>query len=280
MAFAAALCGAQIAAPARAADQPVRLDYALYAGGLKALDIAARLEFGEPGGDYGVRLRVETAGWIARLFPFLMEAQSRGARADGGLAPARYVTANRWGDNGVRWVELTYADAGPPAVRAEPPAEQDDRQVVPAEARRGTVDPVTAVAGLLFAAEDGCDGRAEVFDGRRRYDLVLAGRGRDTIAPDSYASYAGPAQVCELQMRQITGFWEKHDMKRRYPDTVRIWLAEAVAGAPPVPVRLEADTLIGALRVHLVKTARGADAELADSGLLPARKAELGQDLR
>ncbi len=165
------------------------------------------------------------------------------------------------------------APGAPPEVSAEPPSDEDDRDVVPEAARLGTVDPVSAIYGLVLDSEDGCSGRRAVFDGRRRYDIVAQDRGEGTVPPSSYAVYDGPARLCRLTIEKVEGFWTKYDMKRRYPDTVDVWLAKVARDLPALPVRLEAETLIGALRVHLTDVQRGRAADLPASGLFPLEAA-------
>lgn len=285
-----ALALALSVAPARAelenrTPPPLGLEYGLFVGGLQALDFSTRVELQATG--YDIRFQARTDGFIGRLFPFVIEARSEGARADGRLRPARYATANRWGENGKRWVSMRYAggveagggayggadDGAPPEVAAQPPSSEDDREVVPEAARRGTVDPVSAVYGLVLDSEDGCSGRRAVFDGRRRYEIVAEDRGRGTVPPSSYAVYEGPARLCRLTIEKVEGFWTKYDMKRRYPDTVDVWLAKVARDLPALPVRLEAETLIGALRAHLTDVRRGGAADLPASGLFPLEAA-------
>lgn len=285
LAFAAALAlaAAWPAAPTRAESQappPLGLEYGLFVGGLQALDVSTRVDLRESG--YDIRFQARTDGFIGRLFPFVIEARTGGARADGRLRPARYATANRWGDNGKRWVSMRYAgdggsDESAPEIAAEPPSDEDDRDVVPEAARLGTVDPVSAIYGLVLDSEDGCSGRRAVFDGRRRYDIVAEDRGEGTVPPSSYAVYDGPARLCRLTIEKVDGFWTKYDMKRRYPDTVDVWLAKVARDLPALPVRLEAETLIGALRVHLTGVQRGRAAELPASGLFPLEEARSGR---
>jgi hypothetical protein len=71
----------------------------------------------------------------------------------------------------------------------------------------------------------------------------------------------------------VTGFWQKYESKRRYPDKVDVWLARVAEELPPLPVRIETDTLVGALRVHLNEITRGSEAKLPDAGLFPLKRA-------
>jgi len=263
-----------------AAAKPVELTYKLWVGGLHGLTMQARVE--EDGQRYDLSLRARTRGWTGTIFPFVLEARSIG-RVDGARArPERFRTASREGSDAIRWAALDYPDGtGAPQVRAEPdPGEERDRALVPEHARRGTLDPVSAVYTLLRKASDGCEGTARIFDGRRRFDLTARDAGTERIRESSYALYSGEARVCDLTLRRVRGFEQDRGgggkggagsggSDSKYPDTVRVFLAEVAAGLPPLPVRLEAVTLIGSLRAHLVELDAGADAGIGERELLP-----------
>jgi hypothetical protein len=275
--LAGGLAGLILSAPVQA-EEPAsaRLSYALYVGGLNALNFDTRIQLADR--RYDIRLQARTAGLTGRLFPFILEGRADGVRAEGRLRPANFATANLWGENGKRWVRMAYPEDAPaqdrvPEVTAEPDPAKDDRKVVPDGARAGTRDPISAVYGLILAEDGLCEGRREVFDGRRRYDVTAKRVGEGEIRESSYAIYAGPAIRCEVRLEKVTGFWEKYDAKRRYPDTVEVWLAEVADDLPPLPVRIEATTLVGALRVHLTGITRGAGARLPDSELFPLKRA-------
>ena len=205
----------------------------------------------------------------------MLEGRAEGTRAEGGrLRPGAFATANLWGDNGKRWVRMAYSGPdGAPEVTAEPAASNDDRAVVPAEARGGTRDPISAIYGLILGRGEVCAGTHEIFDGRRRYDVSAENLGPARVPDSSYAVYSGQATKCRIRIEKVTGFWDKYESKRRYPDTVDVWLARVGQDLPPLPVRIEADTLVGALRVHLSQVTRGSDATLPDAGLFPLQRA-------
>lgn len=259
----------------------VRLDYELYAGGLQAIDLSARLDL-EPEG-YEFRVQARTDNWIGWLFPFVLESRASGSRHGETPTPERYRTANRWRDNDVRWVALRYSGRDgniSPHVAAEPASAEDDRPVVPTQARAGTVDPLTALLRLLLRGDPACGGEVAVFDGRRRYDLAGQPMGTRTIEASSYTVFDGEAQGCRLTFKPVTGFWNRFDEEKRYPRTVDVWTARVADGLPPVPVRMEADTGFAAIRMHLTGIRRGAAAVLPPSGLEVLEEATLmPQDL-
>ncbi len=161
---------------------------------------------------------------------------------------------------------MTYADDGPPEVRAVPALGEDDRAVVPASARLGTVDPLSGIFDLLQAEDGGCLGSVPVFDGRRRYDVVGTPMGQRVIPESSYTAYEGPADGCRLRIEPVSGFWRKFDEESRYAGSLRVWTAPVAEDLPPVPVRVEAETGFRAIRVHLTAIHRGDSAALPETG--------------
>ena len=239
------------ASDAGAADR-IGLGYRLYAGGLHALTFDAAVDVG--GSAYEVDFTARTDGWIGKLFDLVLTANAHGRRTESGLRPQLFRTANRWQGNDERWVRLTYGDPDTPLAEAEPPPSEDDREAVPEAMRRGTVDPITAVFELLGAGGgESCQGRAAVFDGRRRYDLEARRVGEGGLRATRYNIYSGPALECRLVFREIQGFWKKTHLQGRYPEEIRVWLAEMGADKVPVPVRMSAKTRFSAVLVHLTR---------------------------
>jgi hypothetical protein len=264
--------------------EPMRLDYTIYAGGLRALSLDLRLATDPPA--YRLQSQVRTTGFLADLVPFVLEAVALGALTPDGPRPDRYVTANRWRDRDIRRVVMNYGDSATPGVTAEPSPQKDDRSVVPEAKRRATVDPLTGIFDLLLARGAGCAGTAEIFDGRRRYDISAATGGSKRVDPGSYGVYSGTATLCRLSVETIGGFWNRFDERKRYPDAVRVYLADAVEGAPPVPVRIEMDTGYANIIGHLTGISRNGRASLPATGLdvveaaPSAPKAQAGEGVR
>src|SRR5690606_23078870 len=69
-------------------------------------------------------------------------------------------------------------------AEATPPPELDDRSPVPEALLAGTLDPLSAALRAALAAEAGrpCEGRLDIFDGRRRYALHFEDRRQDADA--------------------------------------------------------------------------------------------------
>ncbi len=227
--------------------------YEVYSGGFQALTLVLRYD-GAAGERYAARLRARSDGFLANFFTFRLESEAEGRRTAAGPAPRRFRTEARWADNSPRRVALTYRDDGRIETEVVPPPEADARRPVPEAARRGTLDPVSAVVKLLEAstAAGRCAGEARIFDGRRRLDIAAEPLGQAEIEPSGYTVYAGPAQLCRVALEPITGFWDGEERRERYPSELRVFLAEVAEGQPALPVRVEMDLIArGAVRAHL-----------------------------
>lgn len=256
----AALLLGLLAAARPAPAETLAVAYHVYVGGIHGLTVEASFALPEASGEAGdtaylAAFEARTDNLIGRIYPYRLSARSAGLSAADGLRPAHFQSlAER--RSGIRKVRLRYAADGSVAVEREPeepPRPAPDRVPVTEAMTRDTLDPGSALV-LLFdtlARTGRCAGTAPVYDGRYRYDLVARTIGPAELEASRYGAYAGPAVECELAVRPVAGFRRK--WAARLPETVRVWLAPPIPGAPPLPVRIEASSYIGAVRAHLVR---------------------------
>jgi hypothetical protein len=250
---------------AGAADgETVRLSYDAYLGPFYVVSAEAELRLA--GDRYRVVTRARSEGIASMLFSWQSEARSEGMRAGRQLLPLRHEVDGEWRGE-LRQIRLSYADAyaGPDdAVRpidfqVKPPVDTAERDPVPAALTVGTVDPLSATLSVLLRIAGGgrCEGQLAVFDGRRRYDMIVR-PGAPAVLPAVHSSiFSGAAQRCDFELRRIAGFWKKDSrFGRRVTDPV-LWVASPLDGVPPVPVRFTAETGFGDLRIHLTRVQRG-----------------------
>jgi len=256
-----------LAAPARAADQlaaltpgapapDYRLSYDIFFGGLKfsTFDIALGLTEER----YRIGIEARTAGALGWFYDWRLEAESEGmVSQDGAVEAVAHRTTSFW-RGGDRSVTIDYAEGAVAEVEVRPPPDEDDREAVPEAELADVVDPMSAIVGLLLRAKrDGlCVPEQRIFDGRRRYNALLADVPAVELDAAGYSAYRGPAQGCALSFERIAGFLNE-PRRRVKTDRIVVWVAPVYAGGPPVPVRLEADSSVGALRVHLTRARNG-----------------------
>ncbi len=254
----------QAAAGSALADDPqpkpaVGLDYRIFIGGLQAL--AATVTIASDPSRYDVEIKARTAGAIGRIFPWTIDIGSKGNVTGDALQPVEHAqTSNFQGK--LRSVTLDYDGHGGFLDRkVVPDAHEDQRDEVPPDKTRDTLDIVSAVlAGLRNVDRTGsCATRVPVFDGRRRFDLVYSDDGHETIEPSDVEAYSGDALRCAVKVEPVAGFWRKNQKKfwsRRVDGEdqvipIAVYIARVGAAKVEVPVRIESTSPFGPLVLNL-----------------------------
>jgi hypothetical protein len=150
-------------------------------------------------------------------------------------------------------VSLTYEN-GQPRLYANPTYSTTGFEV-PAEEKKSTLDPLSAVmmitSGVMADANNPCGYTAPVFDGRRRYDLVMT-KVKDTNIVLDNGLYKGKGVQCLVKYKQVAGFRPGVTQRRPVPDINMIvaTIPSGVAGRNyVVPLRLWSDTSFGPISV-------------------------------
>ena len=251
--FLVALGGFLSTPPAMGANSGLTANFELYMGGFQVAK--ADIELGLYDDCFDLRLAAEPYGVVSYLTSFKLVSWADGCRSAAEVVPASYSVDYFKNGRKKRWVRVNYKGNDGPLIRAEPAPENDHRDPVPHGLRDGSLDPLSAVLAIIEAItrEGRCDGERPVYDGRRLFRVKLSHVGSAELPPSDYAAYAGTAIECLVRIEKVAGFKKSEIRKRHFPEKVRVYLAEAVPGAPLLPVRLEADYRFGQIRVHAAK---------------------------
>lgn len=232
-------------------DSRVTLDYHVYFGGMNVMQLG--VDVGVAPDAYDVTARIQTVGVAGFMVPWKSVVASEGSIDDGRVEP-RLHRVNAESRNGARSTAIDFDDNGEvTTVALVPPPGKGPNDQVPPELRRGAIDPPSALFAVtrLMSQDGQCQGRMRVFDGRRRYDVVLTDRGHEMLPPNDYSAYAGRALRCDFHFEPIVSeYVAQPDHKRRFRSG-RAWFAELFPGRPVVPVRLEIDGDYAQTLVHL-----------------------------
>jgi hypothetical protein len=226
--------------PAAGHAQPLRATYEVHAAGMVVLEMTATFDFRLDG--YAVETLLRTRGLAAAIVGGEQVSRVRGGWADVAPVPASYVSEGVWRGR-ARRIALDWDQRQPRVLELLPPNEEE-REPVPEALMRGTMDVLSALAGLSrqVARDRRCDAEAPVFDGRRRSDFAARSEGWEAIRPWRGA-WHGTALRCGFEGRQVAGF--RRDQERAEaaaPQRGTAWIASPHEGAPPIPVRLDIPT--------------------------------------
>lgn len=239
------------------------LTYGIHIGGVHVLDANADMALGPDG--YRAGLKMETDGFLGRVAQWKTDVRAQGHLSGPLPRPRQFTAHGSWRDQ-PRLTTVDYTPDGTPTLTLADPEPEKDREPVPADLRLGTVDPVSAIVAVLdqVAKKGDCDITVPVYDGRQRYDLVFATQGPATLEATDLSVYAGPATACSVKYKPLAGRWKENRQRdrdregaKRKDVPVTLYIAPAIAGGPPVPVRLEMDSPLGAVKVHLAVVKAG-----------------------
>ncbi|TWB47003.1 DUF3108 domain-containing protein [Nitrospirillum viridazoti] len=242
---------------AHAAETPqhLRLGYDVYVGGLKMGRMTLETEI--KGEDYRVTVAADAGDMLARLIKWSYTAEADG-RFGGvnGVAPRHFHSLRTLRDK--RW-DATLSYAAPYGTHdtavtftQTPPPSPDDANAVPPDQRPGTVDLLSAAVAISRHAEGGdCASRLPVYDGRRRYDVLMESRPRRHIEKSDYTVFDGDAIGCHVAILPVAGFQPAGRGSQNFwtaapdgkPRGFDLWVGRPIPGGPVVPVRLEAGEL-------------------------------------
>ncbi len=250
------MCGG----PAGAAGNNARLTYVGYLGGAPVLSLGANIQVPtgtKPrDGAYIVTADIATTGNLAMLYPFSQSLKASGALKGHRPQPASYRSDMQvW--NRRESVALTYGANGAVGIEANPLTRQAQLAQQQGYAN-GTMDPASLLVAVasVFAQTGTCGGRYALFDGARRYDLVLEQGGFADLDPTANGYYAGSATECTATPELVAGFQQSALQANLYPQSAKLWLAPAIAGFPSVPVRIVAQSSFGEMTLELTQVSQ------------------------
>ena len=210
--------------------RPVNTIYDLYLGGIKAGELSFDADIA--GDAYSARSELRTAGVVGMVYKASFEAETEGTIAGEAMVPGRFQAASRM-KRKEQFVEMRYAGDAPAEIRAEPAFVPKPWQIEPTE-QKGAADPITAA---LLALAPGpvaeiCNKTVDVFDGRRRYAVILGAPEKD-----------GQRIRCPALYRRIAGFKPKM-MKKQAEFPFNVWFEERTPGTAQI-VRAAGETSFG-----------------------------------
>lgn len=202
------------------------------------------------GNTYTAMANGSTAGLMKAFSSAHGTGSAQGIIADGHPVPTRYA-ATITDSSHVDDVRIALANGNVTAYTVLPPLSPLPGRIPVSQAdRRGVVDPMTSTIMRVDGSGDpvspaACQHTVSVFDGRMRFDLGGAFKRMETVRAQK--GYAGPAVVCALYFRPISGYVPDRSAIR-YLTALRdaeVWLAPIAGTRMLVPFRFSIPTPLG-----------------------------------
>ena len=234
----------------------VKLSYDAYAGPLYVM--SAHVSLSLEGDRYRIETRSKTEGFAAWFSSWNSKVMTEGKVRNGRLIPL-YHSVNSNVDDQPHRVNLRYIKGQPVLKELVPAPDGIRRLAVPPEMWPQTIDPLTMTLRILIrvSKEQLCGGAHQVFDGRRRYNMVLTPGITSELQAIASSVFSGDAQSCALEIERLGGFYKKKSTTGKPLLSPILWVARPFENGLPVPVKFEARSSFGVFRIYLTRAEKG-----------------------
>lgn len=255
---------------ANAAAERQQLVFEVYAGGIHAVQAHLDMDLRKKN-RYSIILDAHTRGFLGSLVPWEGTFESHGRASKDTFKVEKHQSTTTWrGEDDIK--EYLYNRDGSfkslHIKEGEKPREKKD---VKAEVTNQTTDVLTATLKVLEAYNKTgkCEGKAEVFDGKRRFEQAFMHQKNVTLTSSKYNIFEGDAAECTVQVTPINGEWSKkprgwlsiQEQGRERGTMPTVWIGKLSEGGPAIPVKIRVKTAYGTLFMHLAEY-KSADREL------------------
>ncbi len=205
---------------------------------------------------YQVSSAIQTAGFFNSLYPFKAEYSTTGKIKKDKLETSSYSYKSQSRFN-KRSKELIYDDNGTPIYRISTKNEKEKKvKLENSSNNKDTTDLQTVFAELIkqYNQLKFCDSRMEVFDGKRRFDVIFKDEGQEQLKPVSGSPFSGKATKCSMYIDKLKS--EDDDLLWQLTSErpVYIWILQDISSQKPFVARiLVQNTPLGKLEAITTK---------------------------
>jgi hypothetical protein len=243
-----------------AAEDETDLHYSVYLGGLYLGSIEAEVRQGQS--NYSIESAARTNAAFKWMLNWFATGETEGLISLDKFLPRQHLHKSTWNKN-VRTVFLDYAKTGEVKVqktttRVDPPNKYTP---IDPESLANTIDPMTAFLTMSNRLEKGmgCNIQMPVFDGHRRYDVVLTDTPPRYFKPSRYSVFEGQAIGCKIDIVRKGGFPADQDYENNPTanQDIILYSGAPVENGNVVPVRMRMSTQFGMMEIHLDRYREG-----------------------
>lgn len=202
--------------------------------------------------EYSVMSGVKTFGVFDTLYPFEANYSTSGKIKGKDLETFSYKNQSKSRFT-KRHKELIYDNEGYPVYRISSKNDKEKKVEIKKDIKnKDTTDLQTVFAELArqYNKVKFCDARMEVFDGKRRFDVIFKDEGQDKLSINKETPFSGPATKCSMYIDNLGNkgddlLWDITSDKPIY-----IWIQEDAKYKVPFIARAEIEnTDLGRVQV-------------------------------
>ncbi len=262
------------AASARAEPGVQTLTYDVYTSGFHAVEAKITFDLSQKS-RYDIFVEGYTRGILKNLAPWEGTFATQGwVLNEGKLQPETHKSTATWrGEGDIK--EYAYGKDGRfKSLRIKDHDKPVENKKTEDEVTQGTIDVLTATLAMLKNIGDGndCAGTSEIFDGKRRFEMIFNHEGHKDLKRSGYNVYEGPSTKCTVEVKPLAGKWHKkprgwlsiQEQGRERGTMPTVWVGQIGEDSSPVPVKVMVKTAYGTLFMHLVEYHNGDEYLIAE----------------
>lgn len=244
------------------------LDYTVYAGGVNAL--STRITLDQTGSKYDFAMDAQTHGLLGRLAPWSGRFSSNGKiEKKVTLVPKTHESVSVW--RGKKEIK-TYSynrDGSFNGLKIIEEGEDKSPSDLDPKLVDQTTDIMSATLQMLNKVdhENICEGRSDIFDGKRRFELSFHDEGETVLKKNRYNIFEGAARKCRVEVTPIAGKWHEkprgwlaiQEQGRDKGTLPTVWVGKLAGTDQVIPIKVRVKTDYGTLFMHLVDVANQTD---------------------
>ena len=235
-----------------AKSKTIVADYTFYFGGFTILQAKTTIELRRK--SYKVVSKSKTDGLLNLVYEWSGQATSNGNFLEWRSVPRLHQNVGQRAGN-VRKTVLSYERSGQLIFSdTQPPPDLSEVFPIPRGLVKETIDPLTAIVQINRRLERGmgCNVKLPVFDGRRRYDLILEDKGESTFKQTPFSVFEGKALICKMNVNMFGGHKREKSKYAATSGEKLVYVGRPLKDGPILPVGVTVETAFGTLTGHLV----------------------------
>lgn len=232
----------------------VRHDFTVFIGPFNASETSFTYALNP--GSYAVFSKVKTFGFFDTLYPFEARYSTTGRIKNNNLETTsyQYQSQSRFTK---RKKELIYNEQGVPVYRISSKNDKEKKvEITPDPQNKETTDLQTVFAELArqYNRLKFCDSRMEVFDGKRRFDIIFKDEGKEELAANRFMPYGGTAGKCSMYIDKLDSDGDDLLWQITSDRPIYFWILEEETTKIPFIAKIHIDdTPLGKMDVYTTK---------------------------
>ena len=205
---------------------------------------------------YAIESVIRTNGTFDTLYPFEANYATGGKINRGAMQTTdyRYKSQSRFNE---RSKQTFYDDKGNPLYQISSKNGKNKRRDIklPTDASATTdLQTVLAIVIKRYNEMHFCAGRMPVFDGKRRFDIIFADEGSESLTANQYSPFAGKAAKCSMYIDKLQEKGDDLLWQLTAERPIYFWIMQDEASRAPFIARIAVkETPLGKMNVYTTK---------------------------